>query len=75
VLEQAQQIHGTALLPHTDADARTLGAEAPDDGGEEAGADALADADRSVSAAPSASAAMSAPGGVEACDDRLGVAE
>ena len=75
VLEQAQEIGGGALLPHADADERPLRAEAPHEGGEEAGADALVDPHAKRSRSARRESGHVGTGRVEARDDRIGVAE
>ena len=75
VLEQPQEVGGGALLPHADADERPLLAEAAHEGGEEAGADALVDADAKRSRRALGERGHVGAGRVEARDDRVGVAE
>ena len=75
MLEQAQEVGGGALLPHAHADERPLVAEAADEGGEEAGADALVDADAERSRRALGERGHVGAGRVEARDDRIGVAE
>ena len=75
MLEQPQEVGGGALLPHADADERPLLAEAADEGGEEAGADALVDADAERSRRALGERGHVGTGRVEARDDRIGVAE
>ena len=73
VLEQAEQVGRVALLAHADADARPLRAKAPDEGGEEARADALVDADAERPGLAFGERGHVRAGGVELRDDRVGV--
>src|SRR6476619_5596322 len=75
VLEQTQEIRRRALFPHAHADERPLLAKAPDEGGKEAGADALVDADTERSRRALGERGHVGTGRVEARDDRIGVAE
>ena len=75
MLEQAEQVGGVGLLAHAHLDARPVLPEAAEQGGEDAGADALEDPD-----AQRAGGALGERGhvglrGVELRDDRVGVAE
>ena len=75
MLEQPQQVGRIALLAHANPDARPLRAKAADEGGEEAGADALVDADAKRSGLALCQRGHVRPGGVELRDDRVGVTE
>ena len=75
VLEQPEEVGSGALLPHADADLRPLLAEAPDERGEEARADALVDADAERSRRAFRERGHVRAGRVEARNDRVGVAE
>ena len=72
---RSQEIGRRALLAHADPDARPLRAEAADEGGEEARADALVDADAERSRGTLGERGHVRPGRVEPRDDRIGVAE
>ena len=75
MLQQAQEIRGRALLAHANPDARPLRAEAPDERGEEAGADALVDPDLERPGGALGESGHVRAGRVESRDDRIGVAE
>ena len=75
MLEQAHQVGRRALLAHAHSDARPLRAKAADEGGEEARADALVDADAKRSGCALRECRHVCPCGVELGDDRVGVAE
>ena len=75
MLEQPQEVGGGALLAHADADLGPLLAEAADERGEEARADALVDADAERSRGALGERGHVGAGRVEARDDRVGVAE
>jgi hypothetical protein len=75
VLEQPQEIFRGALLAHANRDARPLRAKAADEGGEEARADALVDADSKCSGLALRQRSHVGPRGVELRDDSVGVAE
>ena len=69
VLEQAHQIRRVALLAHANRDARPLRAKAADESGEEAGADALVDADAKRPGLALGQRGHVGPRGVELRDD------
>ncbi len=75
MLEQPQEVLGGALLAHADTHLRPLLAEAADEGGEEARADALVDADAQRPRGALGESGHVGAGGVELGDDPVGVAE
>ena len=75
VLEQAEQVGGVRLLVHLHVDARPLLAEAAEQCGEDARADALIDADPQRAGGTLGERGHVGLGGVELRDDRVGVAE
>ena len=75
MLEQLQQVGGVRLLAHAHLDARPLLAEAAEQGGEDARADALEDADAQRAGRAFRERRHVGLGGVELRDDRVGVAE